>query len=155
MGLEPTTSWLEVRCAIQLRQAGKLVSCHYYKNIDYLLQSLRTGIEPVTFRLTVERSTNWANGENLTHPKTVEGFEPPRAKPSRFQVCLLNHSDIPSKVPVNLSQKYLYCKMRCRFYYSSLFFIPSVYLFYLCFYNITFWPTLPYIPLISIKYETL
>ena len=25
---------------------------------------LRAGIEPATFRLTVERSTNWANGEN-------------------------------------------------------------------------------------------
>ena len=78
MGLEPTTSWLEVRCAIQLRQAGKLVSCHYYKNIDYLLQPLRTGIEPVTFRLTVERSTNWANGENGLCRKSNPGHLHPK-----------------------------------------------------------------------------
>ena len=56
VGLEPTTSWLEVTRAIHCATGAQRPLC--------LLQTLRTGLEPVTFRLTVERSTNWANGEH-------------------------------------------------------------------------------------------
>ena len=49
-------------------------------------------------------------GENKKQKSTTAGFEPARAKPSRFLVCLLNHSDKLSCFGVkiiNISEKHL------------------------------------------------
>ena len=67
--------------------------------IIIIIYTLPAGLEPATYRLTADRSANWAmeallydNNNNICIYTTPAGFEPARAEPNSLAGCRLNHS---------------------------------------------------------------